>query len=578
MIKTGAEIVFDTLEEEGVTTIFGYPGGAVLPLYDALYSRKNIDHILVNNEQGAAFAAQGYSRVSKKVGVVLVTSGPGVANTVTGIADAYGDSIPMVVICGQVSKPLIGTDAFQEVDIVSMTSQATKINYQVRKADDLYPVLKEAFALAKSGHPGPVLVDIPKDVQQESTKFIKTLLKGQIVEKKPKLDKDKIAQVVQYLLTSKKPLLYVGGGLKPDGEENFKLLEEILALINIPVANSLMGNGMINTKHPQTLRSLGMHGTYEANMAFHECDFAFAIGARFSDRTTGSLSGFMPQGVRAHVDIAKTTLNKIVDTDIAIQANALDALQEVLRQLKEKISTQTNQNDLKLWWDQINKWKEKDSTSYEKTGNNLKQQDVILEVARMIEEQNISATISTDVGKHQMHVAQLYPFSKPRQFLTSGALGTMGFGVPTAMGAAVLFRDENNNKEQVICFSGDGSIMMNIQELATLGHYNIPVKTVVLNNACLGMVYQWQDIIYDKRFSQTIYEKQPDFVTIAKGCNVEGEKVESRETLTDAIQKMLDHDGPYLLDVYVDRAEHIMPMIPAGASQNELILREDLQK
>ncbi len=581
MKYTGSQIILEVLKSEKVDTVFGYPGGAVLPLYDKLYHEKDIQHILVRHEQGGTHGAEGYAKSTGKVGVVISTSGPGATNTVTGIADAYLDSTPLVVITGQVARPLIGTDGFQETDIVGITSPITKSNSQIRNIEDIYKTLRNAFHIARSGRPGPVLVDIPKDIQAGSMEFnIKDLEEeyrkeypDDIIEI-PSLSSDDLATIkgiVKDLSLAKKPYIYTGGGLQ--NQQASKLLREFLKIAKIPHTSSFMGLGVVENSNEYHLGFLGMHGTYEANMALYECDYLLCMGARLSDRTTGRVNNFAKNAKFAHIDIDENMIDKIKQSDVSVVSDSAVALKEIIREWQEQTQSQSQSPSYKDWWQQIAKWKEKNSYAYKKTANNhaLKPQEVLERLAEHTKD--IKTHITTEVGQHQMFVGQFFPLNEPRSLITSGGLGTMGFGVPSSLGVAVA-----NPDSTVLSIAGDGSFMMNLQELATIQSYNLNVKTIIFNNATLGMVHQWQDIIYEERFSSSEFSEHtnvhPDFIKLGESFHMPSSRVTHIGELDEHLKKMLDHKGGYLLEILIDPDEHVMPMLPPGASINEMILRE----
>ncbi len=563
MKKTGSEILLECLVKEGVDTIFGYPGGTVINIYNDLMNYP-IKHVLTRHEQAAVHAADGYSRVSGKVGVAIATSGPGATNTITGIATAYMDSIPMVIITGQVPTPLIGNDAFQEADIMGITRPITKHNYLVKDVKDLARIIKQAFYIARTGRPGPVVVDLPKDVQIASTKFEypETVdIRGY----KPNYTGNprQIEKAVKMLLAAKKPVLYVGGGatLSDTSEELGKLAE----MIQAPVTTTLMGMACFPKRHPLSLGMLGMHGTYYANMAVTNSDLLVAIGARFDDRVTGKIATFAPHAKIIHIDIDPTSIKKNVRVDLPIVGD----LKNVLAQLTEKLSQCTLEisetvTSSEPWRQQILEWKEQHPMAYKPSKTVIKPQYVIEKVRELTNE---DAIVTTEVGQHQMWTAQFFDFTKPRTFVTSGGLGTMGFGLPSALGAQAAFPER-----QVIDISGDGSFQMNSQELATLVQYRLPVKIVILNNNFLGMVRQWQQLFFDKRYSQTCMELPIDFIKLAEAYGATGLRATKPEEVEEVIRKGLETPGPVIMEFKVAREENVLPMVPAGAGLNEMVL------
>ncbi len=551
-IISGAEIVIECLKREGVDVIFGYPGGAVIPIYDALYD-SGITHILSRHEQGAVHAADGYARVTGNVGVCIGTSGPGATNLVTGIANAYMDSIPLVVITGQVPRTLIGTDAFQEADITGITMPITKHNYLVQKIEDLPKILKEAFYLATTGRPGPIVVDIPKDVSYEKTAFYYPE-EVKISSYQPTVEPNmsQILKVAKTIQKAKKPLILAGGGVISANAST-----ELLAFVDktlIPVTTTLMSLGSFPSNHPLWLGMPGMHGTVPANRAIQNADLLISLGARFDDRVTGNVNGFAPKAKIIHVDIDPAEVGKIVSTQLPLVGD----LKEVLKQL----IAETNPGDTRKWVEELQQWKKEKPLNYSDTGTKIKPQYVIEQLSSHTKEE---AIVSTDVGQHQMWTAQYYKFQRERTFLTSGGLGTMGYGLPAAIGAQAAFRDR-----QVLCVSGDGSIQMNIQELATIAEQGLPVKIAILNNSFLGMVRQWQEIFHDKRYSSTPIST-PDFLKLAEAYGILGLRARTKEEVIEVIKRAFEHDGPVIMDFVVEKEENVYPFVPAGASLNEMI-------
>ncbi|HME46015.1 MAG TPA: biosynthetic-type acetolactate synthase large subunit [Syntrophorhabdales bacterium] len=562
MKKNGAQIFVEALKMEGVDTIFCYPGGAVLYITDALYGA-DIRQVLVRHEQGAVHAADGYARASGKVGVALVTSGPGATNTVTGIASAYMDSVPVVVFSGQVATMLIGNDAFQEADIVGITRPCTKHNYLVKDVKDLARIIKEAFYIARSGRPGPVLVDIPKDVSAAIAEF-KYPDKVHIRSYQPTYagHPGQIKRAVKLILSSKKPILYTGGGIIAS-----EAADELLAFaetLSLPVSNTLMGLGGFPGTHPQFLGMLGMHGTYAANMALMQSDVLIAIGARFDDRATGRTDSFAPHAKVIHVDIDPTSISKNIRVDIPIVGDAKNVLKKMLEVLEEeKTAVREYKHGIAEWLGLLDDWKKKFPLGYTK-GRLLKPQYVI---ERIYELTKGKAIIATEVGQNQMWTAQFYKFMKPRTILTSGGLGTMGYGFPAALGAQAAHPDM-----LVVNIAGDGSIQMNIQELATAVQYCLPVKVVILNNGCLGMVRQWQQFFYEKRYSCSLLECTPDFVKLAEAYGAVGYEIEDEKEVDKVLKKAFSNGKPTFIDVHVDPEECVYPMVPSGAPLNEMVL------
>ncbi|MDG4595334.1 MAG: acetolactate synthase 3 large subunit [Candidatus Contendobacter sp.] len=562
---TGAEILVRCLKEEGVEYLFGYPGGAVLHIYDALYNQDDVKHVLVRHEQAAAHAADGYSRACGKPGVVLVTSGPGVTNAVTGIANAYMDSIPMVIISGQVPTALIGNDAFQEVDSVGITRPCVKHNFLVKDVNKLAETIKKAFYIATTGRPGPVLVDLPKDVTIAKTEYhYPKKVKLRSYNPTVKGHAGQIRKAVDMILSAKRPMIYTGGGVILS--EGSTELVELTQLLGYPITNTLMGLGAYPATDKQFIGMLGMHGTYEANMAMHHCDVLIAIGARFDDRVTGKIDKFCPTARIVHVDIDPSSISKNVKVDIPIVGsvpNVLRAMINVIRDEKLRSDTEA----LARWWRQIEEWRAMKSLSYRPSDEVIKPQYVIEKLYRVTEGK---AIITSDVGQHQMWAAQYYHFDRPRQWINSGGLGTMGFGLPAAMGAKLAFPDQD-----VACVTGDGSIQMMLQELATMKQYHTPVKIVNLNNGYLGMVRQWQEFFYQKRYCMTYFEALPDFVMLAEAYGHVGMRIEKPGDVEGALREAFAmKDRTVFLDFLTDQTENVFPMIPSGGGQNEMLLAE----
>lgn len=563
---TGAEIIIQSFVNEGVDTIFGYPGGAILPFYDALFKQNKIRHILTRHEQGASHAAEGYARSAGKVGVISVTSGPGATNTITGLTDAFMDSIPLVCISGQVATHIIGTDGFQEADITGLTRSCTKYNYLVKDVNDLGYIIHEAFYIAKTGRPGPVLIDIPKDVQNNIGLY---LGKPEINRKSYQIKKrvfavpdEKIKNAVDLILTAKKPIFYTGGGIVNAGTKASELLTKLVTKLNFPITNTLMGLGGFPASNKNFIGMLGMHGTYEANMAMHDCDLMINIGARFDDRVTGRVNAFSPNSKKIHIDIDECSINKIIHVDVAITADATTAIQLILEELEKRDFKNCNISD---WWTQINKWQDIKSLSYTQSEKTIKPEYALELLNELTQKQK--PFVSTDVGQHQMWTAQYIKFDEPKKWLTSGGLGTMGYGVPAIIGAQIA-----NPNDLAICVSGDASFMMNMQELATIRQYNLPVKIFILNNQYMGMVRQWQELVYEKRESQSYMESLPDFMLLAKSFGILGIECSEKKELKDKIKKMINHQGPVLFNCLVEKSENVFPMIPAGAAHNEILL------
>lgn len=563
MELTGAEIFVRCLKEEGVEYVFGYPGGAVLHIYDALYNQDDVKHILVRHEQGATHAADGYARASGKPGVVLVTSGPGLTNSVTGIATAYMDSIPLVVISGQVPTKLIGNDAFQEVDSVGITRPCVKHNFLVKDVNLLAETVKKAFYIASTGRPGPVLIDLPKDVTAAKTEyFYPHKIKMRSYNPTLKGHSGQIRKAVELIAGAKRPMIYTGGGVIL-GEGSAELTE-FTRLLGFPITNTLMGLGAYPATDPQFLGMLGMHGTYEANMGMHHCDVLIAIGARFDDRVTGDLEKFCPQAKIVHVDIDPSSIAKNVKVDVPIVGSVPNVLQAMIGILREE-GLQPDGDALAAWWRQINEWRGIESLKYEHSNKIIKPQYVIETLYQVTQGQ---AIITSDVGQHQMWAAQYYHFDRPRQWINSGGLGTMGFGLPAAMGAKLAFPDQD-----VVCVTGEGSIQMMLQELSTMLQYQTPVKIVNLNNRYLGMVRQWQEFFYEKRYSMSYMDALPDFVKLAEAYGHVGMQIEKPMDVESALREAFAmKDRTVFLDFITDPEENVFPMIPAGGGQNEILL------
>ncbi len=560
MKLNGAEILINCLKKEGVKHIFGYPGGAVLHIYDALAAQEDITHILVRHEQGAAHAADGYARTSGKPGVVLVTSGPGITNAVTGIATANMDSIPMVVISGQVPSPLIGNDAFQEVDAVGITRSCVKHNFLIKDISEVAITVKKAFHIATTGRPGPVVIDIPKDVtinQMELEEYPETI-KMRSYKPTTKASNRQIKKAAELIANSQRPILYSGGGSVIGNAS--KELRELTRLLGFPITQTLMGLGAYPGTDELSIGMLGMHGTYEANMAMHDSDCVVAIGARFDDRITGNLEKFCPSAKFIHIDIDPSQISKNVVADIPIVGQTKQVLQALIEELKDaKLA------DISKWWSQINTWRGVDSLAYKKKSGVIKPQTVI---EMLYEVTKGEAIVTSDVGQHQMWAAQYYLFDEPRRWINSGGLGTMGFGLPAAMGAKIAMPDRD-----VVCVTGEGSIQMMLQELSTMLQYNTPVKIVNLNNRYLGMVRQWQEFFYEKRYAMSYMDALPDFVKLAESYGHLGILVENEADLKPAlIEALKQKDRTVFVDVITDQNENVFPMIPAGGAHCDMLL------
>lgn len=566
--KSGADILVEALGDLGVEVVFGYPGGAVLPIYDALFrvnaNGSRIKHILVRHEQAATHAAEGYARSTGKPGVVLVTSGPGATNAVTGITDALMDSIPMVVITGQVPTALIGTDAFQEADTVGITRHCTKHNYLVKDPAKLGDVIHEAFHIATSGRPGPVVVDIPKDVQVATARYTKP---GPIQHKtyrpQVKADQGQIEQLVDMLAAAERPILYTGGGIINSGPAASQLLRELVRITGAPVTSTLMGLGAYPASGEQWLGMLGMHGTYEANMAMNQADLVVALGSRFDDRVTGRLDAFSPNSRKVHIDIDRSSVNKTVRVDLAIIADVGHALEDMVRIWKAR---QHPKPDTTEWQQRIAGWRAIKCLDFPETADEIAPQRAIRALWEATHAR--SPIITTEVGQHQMWAALYYGFELPNKWLTSGGLGTMGYGLPAAIGAQL-----GNPNALVIDIAGEASIQMNIQELATAAQYRLPVKIFILNNEYMGMVRQWQELTYESRYSESYSDSLPDFVKLGEAYGWKGIRIETNEDLDAGIAAMLDHDGPVIVDCRVSKLANCFPMIPSGAAHTDMILQ-----
>ena len=563
--KSGAEILIDTLIEQGVDTVFGYPGGAVLPIYDALFQHKKIRHVLVRHEAGAAHAAEGYARSTGKPGVVLVTSGPGATNAVTGIADAFMDSIPLIVLTGQVATNLIGSDAFQEADTVGITRHCSKHNYLVKDPADLASTVREAFAIATKGRPGPVVIDIPKNVQVATTSTDVKRATSSRFSPAGEADYAEINRAVELLANAKAPILYTGGGIINSGPDASAALRELAELCGAPVTSTLMGLGAYPASGDAWLGMLGMHGTYEANMSMNQCDVMLCLGARFDDRVTGRLDAFSPDSIKIHIDIDRSSINKTVRVDLPIVADVGAAIRQMIEVWKGRKYKTAALDD---WWARIKGWRAVDCLSYPGSTQEIMPQYAIERLFAATKDK--SPIITTEVGQHQMWAAQHFHFDAPNKWLTSGGLGTMGYGLPAAIGAQM-----GNPDALVIDIAGEASIQMNIQEMATATQYRLPVKVFILNNEWMGMVRQWQELTYESRFSESYSDSLPDFVALAEAYGWKGIRCSDPAKLDEAIAEMLAYDGPVMFDCRVHKTSNCFPMIPSGAAHTDMILHSD---
>ncbi|HTK14658.1 MAG TPA: acetolactate synthase 3 large subunit [Xanthobacteraceae bacterium] len=566
---TGAEMVIQALTDQGVAHIFGYPGGAVLPIYDALFSQKAVKHVLVRHEQGAVHAAEGYARSTGKVGCVLVTSGPGATNAVTGLADALMDSIPIVCITGQVPTHLIGNDAFQECDTVGITRPCTKYNYLVKTVEDLPRVLHEAFYVASSGRPGPVVVDIPKDIQfakggySRPNEFPHTGYRPKI-----KGDIEKIKQAVAMMAEARRPVFYTGGGIINSGDKASKLLRELVHLTGFPITSTLMGLGAYPASGKEWLGMLGMHGTYEANWAMHDCDLMICVGARFDDRITGRTDAFSPGSRKIHIDIDPSSINKNIKVDLGIIGDCAHVLADMVHLWKD--AKHHDKKALAPWWAQIDKWRARKSLSFKNSKDVIKPQYALQRLAALTKGRD--TYITTEVGQHQMWAAQFLGFEEPKRWMTSGGLGTMGYGLPAAVGVQMA-----HPKALVIDVAGEASVQMTMQEMATAAQYRLPIKIFILNNSYMGMVRQWQELLHGGRYSESYSESLPDFVKLAEAYHCVGIRCDKPDELDAAIKRMIEVDKPVIFDCVVDQNENCFPMIPSGRAHNEMLLSDAVE-
>ena len=568
---TGAEMVIQALADQGVEHLFGYPGGAVLPIYDAIFAQDKVKHVLVRHEQGAVHAAEGYARSSGKVGCVLVTSGPGATNAVTGLTDALCNSIPIVCITGQVPTHLIGNDAFQECDTVGITRPCTKHNYLVKSIADLPSVLHEAFHIASSGRPGPVVVDIPKDIQfAKGNYFRPNTFHHQGYRPKLQGDPGRIKQAVELMARAKRPLFYTGGGVINSGPEASKLLRELVKVTGFPVTSTLMGLGAVPASDPQWLGMLGMHGTYEANWSMHDCDLMICIGARFDDRITGRLDAFSPGSTKIHVDIDPSSINKNVKVDVPIIGDCMHVLKDMLAVWRAN-KAQLDQKALGEWWKQIQKWRGRKSLAFKNSDTVIKPQYALQRLYELTKDRD--TYITTEVGQHQMWAAQFYGFQEPNRWMTSGGLGTMGYGLPAAVGVQLA-----HPNSLVIDVAGEASVLMTMQEMSTAAQYRLPIKIFILNNQYMGMVRQWQELLHGGRYAESYTHSLPDFVKLAEAYHGVGIRCDKPADLDAAIQRMIDTPKPVIFDCVVDQNENCFPMIPSGKAHNEMILGDAAEK
>ena len=569
-LMTGAEIVFKVLEDQNVKHIFGYPGGAVLPIYDELKNHKKIKHILVRHEQGAGHAAEGYARSSGKPGVLLVTSGPGATNAVTALTDAYMDSVPLVCITGQVPTHLIGTDAFQECDTTGITRPCTKHNWLVKDVNKLSSILHKAFEVATTGRPGPVLIDIPKDIQFKKGKYIKA---KELIKKNNKSvikfngQDNSIEKAVALIKKSSKPIFYTGGGVINSGPRATELLRKLISITGFPITSTLQGLGAFPGEDNQFLGMLGMHGTYEANNAMHDCDLMINVGARFDDRITGKIDEFSPKSKKIHIDIDPSSINKNVKVDLAIVGDVKLVLDKLISGIQERYPNfaESNKQEISSWWKQIENWRKKNSLGFSNSKEIIKPQYAVQRLYELTKAQD--TFITTEVGQHQMWAAQHYKFDKPNRWMTSGGLGTMGYGLPAAIGVQIA-----NPEKLVIDIAGEASVLMTMQEMSTAVQYNLPIKIFILNNQYMGMVRQWQELLHEKNYSESYTAALPDFVKLAEAYGCIGIRAKKPEELDEKIGEMLSVNRPVIFDCVVDKAENCYPMIPSGKPHNQMLL------
>jgi len=571
---SGAEIVFKALEDQNVEHVFGYPGGAILPVYDELKNHKKIKHILARHEQGAGHAAEGYARSSGKPGVAFVTSGPGATNIVTALTDAYMDSIPIVCISGQVPTHLIGTDAFQECDTTGITRPCTKHNWLVKDVNNLSKILHRAFEVATTGRPGPVLVDIPKDIQFKKGKYIKYNISKKLNSKNHNLFTQKeIDKLIDLFKKSSKPIFYTGGGVVNSGPEASKLVRELVSITGFPITSTLQGLGCYPGEDNQFLGMLGMHGTYEANNAMHDCDLLINIGARFDDRITGKVDEFSPHSKKIHIDIDPSSINKNVKVDLAVVGDVKKVLKTLVKTFKKKNPNfeKSNKQKISKWWSQIQKWRTKNSLNFINSTKVIKPQHAVQRLYELTKHKDVF--ITTEVGQHQMWAAQHYKFNKPNRWMTSGGLGTMGYGLPAAVGVQIA-----NPDKLVIDIAGEASVLMTMQEMSTAVQYSLPIKIFILNNEYMGMVRQWQELLHEKNYSESYTAALPDFVKLAEAYGCVGIRAKTPDELDDKIIEMINTDRPVIFDCMVDKEENCFPMIPSGKPHNQMLLGPKDQK
>ena len=573
-LYSGAEIVFKCLEDQGVNIVFGYPGGAILPIYDELKNHKFVKHILVRHEQGAGHAAEGYARSSGKPGVLLVTSGPGATNAVTALTDAYMDSIPLVCITGQVPTHLIGTDAFQECDTTGITRPCTKHNWLVKNINDLGKTIHKAFEVATTGRPGPVLVDIPKDVQFQKTSYTKYKKQKKLNGKKHNHFSQKdIDELIKLMSKSSKPIFYTGGGVINSGPKASALLRELVNTTGFPITSTLQGLGAYPGEDNQFLGMLGMHGSYEANNAMHDCDLMINIGARFDDRITGKIDEFSPKSKKVHIDIDPSSINKIVKVNLAIVGDVAEVITSTIKTIKKVKPNfaKSNKQKISKWWEKIEKWRSIKSFDFVNSTELIKPQYAVQRLYELTK--NKDTYITTEVGQHQMWAAQHYKFDKPNRWMTSGGLGTMGYGLPAAVGVQVA-----HPNKLVIDIAGEASVLMTMQEMSTAVQYSLPIKIFILNNEYMGMVRQWQELLHDKNYSESYTAALPDFVKLAEAYGCVGIRATKPEELDDKIIEMINTDRPVIFDCVVDKEENCFPMIPSGKPHNQMLLGPKDQK